>query len=164
MRQRFTNYTAIYGKCFNCGAKVKCHIWHCRAKVKWWDALAVHRPSARSVCCHHLWKEPVNAIHCGEKCDALYTFTHINIWLHIKTHIQYTHMHTFTHRIYTSLHKHVYTVHIHTKLIAAWRQKAPLWTCRHFIRSEEGKLWHHFHFRNISIQHCIWNLSRKKCT
>ena len=47
-----------------------------------------------SLCCHHLWKEPVNAIHCGAKCDILCTFsqyTHIHTYIHIDKHI-----HTFT--------------------------------------------------------------------
>ena len=47
-----------------------------------------------SLCCHHLWKEPVNAIHCGAKCDILYAcaqYTHIHTYFHIDKHI-----HTFT--------------------------------------------------------------------
>ena len=47
-----------------------------------------------ALCCHHLWKEPVNAIHCGEKCDILYTFTQ---WRHIHTYLhKYTHICTYT--------------------------------------------------------------------
>ena len=89
---------------------IYCNIWHwckCfnrRAKVKWWDALAVHQPSAL-LCVVTIYERSLLMLFIVAQSVIYCTYVHnINTYVHIFSHRQtYTHFYT----IYTISHLHM---------------------------------------------------------